>query len=431
MNHIIPPCELKRDNRTAAVQEQGVSVHCLPEPSAPLLMLDFGDFWKQYFHDVEALPKDSSLGDYANTARRHLQKETAIISIAWSSHVLLSTENLLIQRRIGCLCLLHSVCVEMDSVQSLWEWCIRHVLHNLLADGGIVMNELAESLLPQILGPQRYQLHGRALMNPQTASEAAKAALDEAVVEWMTSNDDDVSSFSPILWESDVSDSSMEITDATVLLKPHPPITAPFDRPLPINLDLKDELVWLAPSHMRLMLIPDRPQEYRSLWGKAFEEPLTPQDQRILLRQTSTFLRDDKLLKPESLPRLVEANPNVAYECLVYKLKNKDQEDDFLSSLVNMKVSLHSMEVVHRLATQSDCLHPEYVQLYIHACLAACEYDNVRLVRLVCVWIQSLLKNGILQVDDVYWQVQAFCVQHSKVREASALYKSLQAMQKK
>ena len=168
-------------------------------------------------------------------------------------------------------------------------------------------------------------------------------------------------------------------------------------------------------------------------------------------------------LTPQNLPRLVEQNPLVATECLLRILsssppiRTEEEKTEYLSSLVGMDVRLHTMEVVNRLATynvpssatrdgngvaavtasggssppRESVLHPEYILLFITSCIASCEnvqdrHMQNRLVRLVCVFIQSLLRNGIVQVEDIQFEVQSFCVKFSRIREASALFSTTQ-----
>lgn len=261
---------------------------------------------------------------------------------------------------------------------------------------------------------------------------------------------------------------------------------------------LHAEFIWLTTTNLRLMLIPDDESEDKEaterrrlvldlLKNQAFQKPLAPNDQHTVMQLLSgnkggasggpgsgpsgsalaaasskqqakgsnrannnIKLVQECGLTPQNLPQLVEHNPLVAHECLLQILlfsTSENEKNEYLSSLVGMDMSLHSMEVVNRLATynigtatskstpsaSSDVepiLHPEYILLFIASCIASCR--NVqdpqarnRLVRLVCVFIQSLLRNNIVQKDDIYFEVQQFCVEFSRVREASALYKSL------
>jgi hypothetical protein len=332
--------------------------------------------------------------------------------------------------------------------------------------------DLVESFLPLVMGKDLHESLLAAANSGEPMLEETKEEIETTLGKWTTIYQDD-NYVSPVLWaklepEQKELGRLLENGDCVcvksdALLRPLPSLDRPFARPLPPQLlplygyeegdgpldeqeksdmleYLHAELLWSTPTNLRLMLIPEDEEDkkalehYRKVLGllqkEAFCSPLPPNDQRMVLEILSSSkgnngnamededeevriqLVQESGLTPQNLPKLVDHNPLIAHECLLVILQSSPEplKNDYLSALVGMDMSLHSMEVVNRLAThnmqggQEAILHPEYINLFISSCIASCENlqdrpAQNRLVRLVCVFIQSLLRNKIVQAD--------------------------------
>ncbi|OSX68642.1 hypothetical protein BU14_2447s0001 [Porphyra umbilicalis] len=201
------------------------------------------------------------------------------------------------------------------------------------------------------------------------------------------------------------------------------------------------EVEWLHPTTALGLVwdpsmaeVPSFGSIVQELMERALRGPLPPGAQGAIL---SALASDVEVvhhcgLSPGRLPVLVENNPTVATEVLL-RLVASPVMGDYLTALVRMDLSLHSMEVVSRLTTQVE-LPPEFVHAFIANCIVSCEnvsdrYMQNRLVRLVCVFLQNLIQNKIFNVHDLFTEVQSFCIEFSRIREAAGLFRLLKTLE--
>uniref|UniRef100_A0A4Y0BVF1 CCR4-NOT transcription complex subunit 11 n=1 Tax=Anopheles funestus TaxID=62324 RepID=A0A4Y0BVF1_ANOFN len=211
----------------------------------------------------------------------------------------------------------------------------------------------------------------------------------------------------------------------------------------PPLLTCEDELIWLdlgSPSYHKPVYNscsdaePTPDKCLQTLLDQSFRQALSIADQQTLVNELEKDTQQTHLscVTPEKLPNLIEYNPTIAIEILMRMLKTR-HIDAYLDVIVEMELSLHSMEVVNRLTTSVD-LPVHFVHLYIVNSIGTCstirdKYMQNRLVRLVCVFLQSLIRNKIIDVKLLYIEIETFCIEFSRIREAAALYRLLKQLE--
>lgn len=489
----------------------------------------------ELFVEKESFDLDDCDSDNETPENHHADP----FSIAWAAHRLLEDGlhfALTNQQTLACLFILERMSLYSNPKQSspLYPLLIHHTIlkvyrdkqfaNNISIETTQILLDLMDDFLPAILCEEDIdKLLTNLEKGPCPLDDVSLLWFHEAIKDWISRTFLDPPTVTPLIWAAEGTNTMkelerlLELHDSTSiprlktseLVDQLPTLDLPFARPLPPPLlpnvgyteneqpitdeeeaellnYLQSELIWLTPTNLRLLLLPeDDDGRYRQaveiMKEQAFTEPLTPEAQQAVLDELKDedirWVEEECGLSPQTLHQLVEHNPLLAHECLRIlllqledkkgdtkeikeedsngdniKSKSRRSEDvdivqnhgndkettrssvgDYLSALVTMDMSLHSMEVVNRLAPQ---LHPEYIHLFISNCIASCEslpHGQNRLVRLVCVFLQSLIRKDI--VHDIapntplFYEIQTFCIEFSRIREAAALFKLVKSLQ--
>lgn len=216
-----------------------------------------------------------------------------------------------------------------------------------------------------------------------------------------------------------------ELGEDVALLDFVPSFVRPPPPFVPIDTD-SSELRWIDPEpYHEIVWDPQmcgegaRAGDIQELMATALRSPLKEEQQQVVKTQLEA---DPKLVfqcgvTPQNLPDLVQNNSVIATEVLT-RLLNSNQREVYFSALVNMDMNQHSMAVVNRL-TSTIQLPSEFVRTYVSNCIRSCgnipdKYGQIRMVRFVCVFLQTLIKNNHIDLQDLFIEVQAFCMEHSR-----------------
>eukprot|EP00931_Biecheleriopsis_adriatica_P028431 TRINITY_DN16950_c0_g2_i1.p1 TRINITY_DN16950_c0_g2~~TRINITY_DN16950_c0_g2_i1.p1 ORF type:complete len:454 (-),score=95.38 TRINITY_DN16950_c0_g2_i1:82-1443(-) len=170
------------------------------------------------------------------------------------------------------------------------------------------------------------------------------------------------------------------------------------------------------------------------LMADAFSRALKSQEKEELISQlgeSQDVLRSG--LTPARLGLLVEHNPPIAIECLV-KLAMLRHLPQYLTSLVAMSMSLQSIEVVFRLIHAIE-VPQKFIRAFYLKCIRACSEmkhnseNQTRTVRLLCAFLQGVLKSKKFDVSTCLPELQAFCIEFSAVKEAGSCHRMLRALE--
>ncbi|KAL0223819.1 hypothetical protein P9112_003209 [Eukaryota sp. TZLM1-RC] len=173
----------------------------------------------------------------------------------------------------------------------------------------------------------------------------------------------------------------------------------------------------------------------------ATKNALTSGDVESLHRLMNGCTSEDltALLPPFKFEHLLDNNFITAVEFLTNILDGQstaDESNPYLSILMTLPPSLKTLDCINRLALKK-LLKTHYVTAYLRSAVSVCQDETLdpnqqhRLSRLVVVWSQSLLRSNLVNIDDVYVDLQTLCTSSlGKVHEATSLLKLMSEKRK-
>eukprot|EP01100_Stratorugosa_tubuloviscum_P015215 TRINITY_DN8597_c0_g1_i1.p1 TRINITY_DN8597_c0_g1~~TRINITY_DN8597_c0_g1_i1.p1 ORF type:complete len:418 (-),score=166.75 TRINITY_DN8597_c0_g1_i1:9-1262(-) len=201
-----------------------------------------------------------------------------------------------------------------------------------------------------------------------------------------------------------------------------PPLLPLFEQePILFGLDVEDSKLVFEHLPFELSNNPFRCLE--TAIKSTLTEPQKIELQQLIEKNDESFLI---IVTPQKLPNLIENNPSIAVDVML-KLMNSSVMPHFLAALVDMKITLHLMEVVNKLTMHVE-LPKEFVHMFITNCFTACDeyvekFSQNRLVRLVSVFLQSLVRNKIISCEELKMELTEFCLKFNKIKDVSVLYR--------
>ncbi|CAD8092792.1 unnamed protein product [Paramecium primaurelia] len=172
----------------------------------------------------------------------------------------------------------------------------------------------------------------------------------------------------------------------------------------------------------------DKLSQVKEIIQKTCTTEINDEEQRLLF----DYLQNEKdLLKNcgftcQRLPIIIEKNKEIAHFLLI-QICNLEGFEEFLEVFIQIDVTQNTLELFAQLFGELK-LPQEYITQYINYCIDFCnnikeKQQQNKLVRFVSVFIQQMLKQKAFVTKDILTDLQAFCIEFSKVGEVSKLFK--------
>lgn len=125
-------------------------------------------------------------------------------------------------------------------------------------------------------------------------------------------------------------------------------------------------------------------------------------------------------MTPAKLPDLLINNPPIALELLVC-MTHTAEITKYYDVLSSMKLSTSLLEVFNGLSHHVE-FPQEFIRLFLKNCMHQCsqsatastesKVNKNRMVRLVIVFLQNILKQKVINFEDISMDIKQFCMEH-------------------
>jgi len=170
----------------------------------------------------------------------------------------------------------------------------------------------------------------------------------------------------------------------------------------------------------------------------AMKRELNEIERQGLIEEINEFYASNKNLTGfvavQCLEHLAVHNPEVGIEIFSILKGNHQELDAYFNALCSLNVSdvetaQNSMNLMKQIAEKIE-IPKKYIVQFISHCIKTCEdtkepFHQTRLVRYICIFVQKLINQSIISIKDGAVEIEAFCLEFSRISEATKLYQLL------
>ncbi|KAG0053151.1 hypothetical protein BGZ89_003004 [Linnemannia elongata] len=175
-------------------------------------------------------------------------------------------------------------------------------------------------------------------------------------------------------------------------------------------------------------------QQMNAIMEQAVIQPLSFDQEQFMLSQFTVDATRVHIPLPsqDALPGIVDNNPTIAFNLLFYLIQLSSELEGGDSAEAAQKSNGVKSSSAKGSAKNNMVASPEPSMNAIRCCeQVEDKVGQARVVRMLCVFLQSLLRSEAITIPGYYHALQSFCVQFSRVKEVANLFQALVEYQRK